>query len=294
MLKLKNREISPSTLAHLEGKQLSINQQVSFAQKIEMAGSFWDGKSDSRTGKEAFREIKARLTELCVGVGLCNYCEQNEASDIEHILPKSVFPERTFQWENYVLACKLCNTGFKLDKMYVFPDSQSLEVVLPERGEEPPSQDYAFIHIRDDDPEALLELSFDDFQFYPKFSRGTRAFEKARRTEEILELSSRPTLVWYRSQAFEYYSRLLEQYVQVKEANSFQALRDALPLDISFVEAALLDQEKDRILGSIRQKILKYGHPTVWREMMRQQAKWPNIQRLIEKAKETLSRWMMA
>ena len=49
----------------------------------------------------------------------CAYCESLVTvvshGDIEHITPKSIQPELTFEWENLTLACEVCN-GKKSNK----------------------------------------------------------------------------------------------------------------------------------------------------------------------------------
>lgn len=44
----------------------------------------------------------------------CAYCESKHLhvtyGDIEHVIPKSVEPERAFDWNNLTLACDICNT----------------------------------------------------------------------------------------------------------------------------------------------------------------------------------------
>jgi uncharacterized protein (TIGR02646 family) len=44
----------------------------------------------------------------------CAYCESKIShvtyGDIEHIAPKSVRPELTYEWDNLTLACDVCNT----------------------------------------------------------------------------------------------------------------------------------------------------------------------------------------
>lgn len=51
--------------------------------------------------------------------GLCCYCETRVATasyeEIEHRLPKSLFREGTFDWDNLHLSCRRCN-GHKLNK----------------------------------------------------------------------------------------------------------------------------------------------------------------------------------
>ncbi len=45
----------------------------------------------------------------------CAYCESKfrhvTYGDIEHIVPKSVSPEKTFEWVNLTVACDVCNTN---------------------------------------------------------------------------------------------------------------------------------------------------------------------------------------
>jgi uncharacterized protein (TIGR02646 family) len=47
--------------------------------------------------------------------GKCAYCESDPRhvsyGDIEHVLPKSGNIDRTFEWDNLTLACKVCNTN---------------------------------------------------------------------------------------------------------------------------------------------------------------------------------------
>jgi uncharacterized protein (TIGR02646 family) len=45
----------------------------------------------------------------------CAYCESKirhvSYGDIEHIVPKSIDPSRTYEWVNLTIACDICNTG---------------------------------------------------------------------------------------------------------------------------------------------------------------------------------------
>lgn len=41
------------------------------------------------------------------------YCSSNEPSQIEHYRPLSFFPERTFEYENYLWTCDICNRSHK-------------------------------------------------------------------------------------------------------------------------------------------------------------------------------------
>jgi len=41
--------------------------------------------------------------------GLCAYCERRDRGEVEHFRPKSKFPERVYQWTNWVFSCHWCN-----------------------------------------------------------------------------------------------------------------------------------------------------------------------------------------
>lgn len=229
---------------------------------------------------------------MCVGVEICNYCEQSEASDIEHILPNSLFPNKAFVWDNYLLACKKCNTTHKLDAMYVFNPANSANTVWVDRGTEPPTTDYAFIQPRLEDPMDWMELHFDDFLFWARspHAPGTRGFEKVERTLEILELNNRPNLVKYRREAFGNYKRLLREYVDVKGATNHKELENAVNGDPQVIPTAPFADEQHRLLDSIRNSILTGEHFTVWREMIRQRTSLPTrIQQLFQQAPEALT-----
>lgn len=61
--------------------------------------------------------------------GLCCYCESRildvDFGHIEHRMPKRVYPEDTYQWENLHLACTKCNNakGDKYDEKYPILDA---------------------------------------------------------------------------------------------------------------------------------------------------------------------------
>src|ERR1700679_2460550 len=114
MIQLPQQELDKKTAGELEKLQAEIDEMPDFAKRAEKAQSLWHSKG-GKAGLEAFVTIGAELYKMCVFFGVCNYCEQSEANDIEHIFPKSFFPGFTFLWTNYLLACKQCNSGLKLD-----------------------------------------------------------------------------------------------------------------------------------------------------------------------------------
>lgn len=292
MLHLTHRNLSAQSQNHLDARQADIDNKIPFDVKAKRAGSLWDAKTGSEAGSLAFTEIKDMLISMCIGVEICNYCEQSEASDIEHILPKSLFPDQAFRWTNYLLACKKCNTTHKSDAIYIFDPANSANAIWVERGTVPTTTDYAFIQPRLENPMEWMQLNLKDFLFYarPPHAPGTRGFEKVERTLEILALNNRSSLVKYRTDAFGNYKRLLREYVAVKNATTHQELENAVTGDPEVNHRANFVNEQQRILDALQNSIKTGEHFTIWREMIRQQNALPNlIQQLFQQAPEALT-----
>ena len=74
-----------------------------------------------------FQPVVENLRKLCGEGELCMYCSSNEPSQVEHYRPKSVFPERALEYENYLWACDICNRA-KSDRFP--PDTEAGESIL--------------------------------------------------------------------------------------------------------------------------------------------------------------------
>ncbi len=172
--------------------------------------------------------------------------------------------------------------------MFVFIPSGSEQSFKLEKGSEPTSHDLAFINPREEDPMNFLLLDLETLQFeahanHPIASRG---FTKVVNTVEILGLNDR-ALAHHRNNATRYYKGLLIEYVAAKKCENFEELigaihgRPKLDLSKSFLE------EKNRILNGITKAMFGGDHPTVWREMIRQQHLLPDeIKALFAQAPE--------
>lgn len=68
--------------------------------------------------KQGYRPAKKNL--LLIQGAYCGFCEtpfcDGSVADIEHKLPKSIFPTQALNWSNFVLSCKTCNSVFKNQK----------------------------------------------------------------------------------------------------------------------------------------------------------------------------------
>jgi len=63
--------------------------------------------------KEKYRHPQIKEAVIKETRGKCCYCESKVShvypGDIEHIKPKSIFPEFTFAWDNLAFVCSKCN-----------------------------------------------------------------------------------------------------------------------------------------------------------------------------------------
>lgn len=273
MISLNSDVISPTSQDFLSIKQDRINQEPTFEQKVTRATTLWIGKKGSNAGKQAFEEIFEKLLKMCVGLEICPYCENNEAIDIEHFFPKGLFPEKTFIWKNYLLACKKCNTTHKSDIFAVFNPSNSTIRFDIARRTVPPTMDALLINPREENPMDFLWLDIvgGTFQFTEiDTNEESRNFKKADYTIWLLKLNDRPALTSARRQAAKYYFSRLEIYRKIKKSTDFSQLENAIDDFISFDTAFSFTVEQSRILNAIKKDIQQYCHPTVWKELKRQ------------------------
>lgn len=292
MIHLNSKSLDDISIDHLKKVQKKITDEQSFEEQAKKANTKWDNKS-SGSGKSVFKNIKDTLIGMCVGLELCVYCEQNEATDIEHIYPKKLYPEKAFVWDNYVLVCGKCNTHYKSDKFKIFnPLNSSIdEDVTPARGVyiKPANYDALFINQREENPMDFLELDLvnKQFIFVEKHPPGTREYKKARYTKDLLGLNTRAALVASRKAAAKFYLSRLEKYVAVKNANDILELDEALnddSIDIEWNNS--FDIEKRRILEFIQTDILTYSHPSVLKELISQRNSLPKTNSLLNNAPE--------
>lgn len=263
MLQLASKNLSRSAsdrLAQLQGK---VDSEAAFDQKKKKAKSLWDDKTSSNIGATTFQEVHDTLGTMCVSVKICNYCEQNEANDIEHIYPKSLFPGQTFAWLNYLLACKQCNTAYKLDKFAVLDKHDDLCPVPG--GTEPSTQRGAFINPRTENPADYLILNLGSFKFDPMPGLGKADNHKAVKTLEVLQLNERDTLVEAREAAAKYFYQRMEMLSRILKANSTQEIDDILtPHDPDLNDSLSLEVLKANITAGFKNDIQKCQHPSVW------------------------------
>lgn len=296
MIQLVSENLLSATTAHLLTVQTEINGVAGFEPKVGKAKSKWVNKTSSLPGRSAFADIKAKLVLMCSGAEICVYCEHNEATDVEHIYPKRLYPSKSFVWGNYVLACAKCNTHFKKDKCSIFnpTGSTTAKDISPEIGayEDPGNEDILFINQRIENPMDFLELDFvgRTFSFIEKQAEGTREYLKGEYTKNLLGLNKRADLVEHRKAAYNYFKAALEKYIAVNATTAFAALELLLDSTIDVINThGVFADEKNKILEVIKQRIKIHNHPTVWKEMIRQRENLPTVKSLFQQAPEALA-----
>lgn len=295
MLKIISSTISPTTQTHLNNQQADINGQASYEEQVNRAATLWNGKEGSIPKKAAFLEIKAKLTENAVGEHYCNYCEHNEHSDIEHIYPKGLYPNKAFVWENYMWACKKCNSGLKLDKFKIFNPlgSSTIQDITPQHNPrtyvQPPNEDALLVNPRVDTPldYLFLDLNSGILIAHPNLT-APRDIERANYTLELLKIDIREGLKKARIIARKGFINSLKRYIIAKKATSFAELEECMEElhPVTFIDS--LEVEKTTTCSSIKADILTRNHPTVWKEMQRQHIQIPKLTKLFSQAPEAL------
>lgn len=252
-----DQTITPAkpTLDELLAYQQEVNLGLTFADKVDLAKALF-GKYNTKSNA-TFQVVKKRLKQLCSGGGRCNYCETSTGDEVEHIAPKTLYPEQCFSWANYLYACGTCN-GPKSNKHAVYrADTGALEHIrqpTKRKGQPdpvltaPPAGTAALINPRTEDPMAfaLLDLS-GSFMFAPLGAAGTRERERYEYTfNTVLHLNERESLRVERKHHYGHYKARLAQYVASRDGGTPQATLDVMVAELQ-----------------------KMGHPTVWREVVR-------------------------
>jgi hypothetical protein len=272
--------ISLNTQNILRSNQTDIDAQPDFSAKVARAKALWSTKISTHSKETAFKNVITTLKKAYYGEeGICQYCENNEGTDIEHIYPKGHFPERAFVFENYLWACSNCNTHYKKDTFSVFnPPGSDIEIVLtPRRGRNPlvpsvpPSDDGLIIHTRNDSPLDFLWLNFATFRFIVPRSKWGNSRDKKRIdwTRKYLGLN-RAYLVEVRSKIFDRYCDLLQRYVHIRNLLEAQLILSIPALYAHIYAGMSPTQIRVALLSKIQAHIQNEKHPTVWAEIKRQ------------------------
>lgn len=256
MLRLTDQPPSKQTLAELSRIQALVSGEAGFDARSKRAVALWKTKSSGKKTKAAFAEVKRQLGKMCAQVLRCSYCEDSMGDEIEHIWPKTLFPDRAFVWSNYCLACGPCN-GPKSNRFALFTGRGKAWLELDPK-KEPVGTAPLLLDPRVDDPTAFLMLDvLQTFAFVPRPGLSARELERAKFTIEVLGFN-RDVLCETRRVAARSYESFLNSYVTAAASHR----------------------------PDWRAHIERASHPTVWHELVRSSARLPAMKRLLMKAPE--------
>lgn len=265
MLHLKDKPLSQAAGSLLSKYQSSVNAKANFAEKAA-EGKRLFSQYNKKTNA-AFKVIRELLAEMSGGTVRCNYCEDSNANQVEHIYPKNFYPEKCFIWQNYCYACGPCNQP-KSDKFAIFQIPSGLEYNFENLAKDiqPPAGTALLINPRVDEPLDFLFLDTKSTFKFVAYQETPAEIRRADYTIEVLGLNSRSYLVRARKIAFDNFKSRLFEYVHKKEGGATKAALEPL-------------------IDSLKSE----HHQTVWREMIRQRSVHPELDDLFNRAPEALN-----
>jgi uncharacterized protein (TIGR02646 family) len=155
---------------------------------------------------------------MCSGLVRCGYCEDSRGHHIEHIWPKSWYPELTFVWTNFLFSCGFCNE--RKNASFALIREGALHKLVRQRGEPrspPPTGVAAIIDPRRENPLDYLEIDIaTTFAMTQRTGIDEISRLRADYTIELLELNDRQVLVEERAIACRNYSLRVREYATLE------------------------------------------------------------------------------
>ena len=264
MLRLVDPGIAVDIRAELAELQTKVSDAGDYASQVEAAARTWKAAS----GRSTMDEVRSRLALMCAGAKRCGWCEDSAAGEIDHIRPKSLYPERTFAWENYLLRCGSCNNKKGRRFAVLVGGTRFTDVTRRQRAaiRPPVEASPVLIDPRREDPLQYLHLDLADTFWFADHAGLSEIDQcRARYTIDLLRLN-RDELAEARREGYGNFRARLHEYRQCQaDGHSEDALRQ---------RAA---------------EILRSAHPTVWREMCRQWRTSDELQTLFGAVPEALT-----
>lgn len=264
MLHLDDPGINPPTAQGLGRYQAKVNAAGTFSNQLQVGKDLF--KKYNRSNNPVFRAVHRKLKEMCSGAQRCNYCEDSAGDEVEHIKPRSLYPERVFVWDNYLLSCGQCNRS-KGSRFSVIRQGRFIDVTHRPGStrRKSPTGCPVIINPRTEDPLAFFQLEIaETFLFLPMNDLPEIAKKRACYTIQVLKLN-RDVLLEARREAYGAYRARLSEYRTIQSHDAPQSRLDTL-----------------------RDAIKTTAHPTVWREMQRQQSDIAELRELFSDIPEAL------
>ena len=276
MIQLDRPVLSIKATNKLNVYQTIIDIQPGFPAQVTMAKT--DFPKKNVIGNKTFDEVKLGLIQMSSGAERCHYCEDSKADEVEHFLPKDVYPDQCYSWSNYFYSCGSCNG--KKDNNCAVIDTQNGQLINttpPKKNKTnplsplptpPPPGIQAFINPETEDPLIffLLDLQNGSFEFAELPDINSIDYKRAKYTLQTLRLNKRAFLRKARQQAYGDFKARLTEYIHHRN------------------QIAPISQ-----INKMIEEIKTHSHPTVWKEMVRQRFLIPQLQNLFNQAPEAIN-----
>ena len=238
-MKRVQRPALPSRVA-----QYLVRQQQKWAEKQSADApdmeAFWKSRRATRTVGQALKALQQAMgpTEPCM------YCVDNHGTDIEHFWPKGPYPEKAFDWDNWLLCCTECGRikGVK------FPLDAQQQPLL--------------INPTEEDPWACLDFDPDTGNLVPRFALSTNDWvPKGPATVALLQLDSREALAQRYQKTYQRLCRKVDDALVNPELDASAWVEDLLATDDHGLLSWCI-----RGAGQFRGQFnaLRQSHPQLW------------------------------
>lgn len=133
MRRLRRTALSPEESQWLCKQTAKIVAKPELARKAE-SDRLWTSAKQNQA-RNQLQRIQKKLQDMCSGLDRCMYCEDSQATAIEHFWPRNLSPQGTFVWENLLFACAHCNSN---EKRSQFPqDANGQPLLIDPTAEDP-------------------------------------------------------------------------------------------------------------------------------------------------------------
>ncbi len=153
MIQLPNLALPEEILEQLRVYQADIVGTFSEKQVLVKSNRVPGFATRNKPNNSTFKVI--RECEMCGFV-------DSVADEVEHIFPKDLFPDKCYEWLNYLYACGQCN-GPKNNKFALFVENGEMLVLSP--LVEPPQGTSVLINPRIENGMDFCRLNLKSFHF---------------------------------------------------------------------------------------------------------------------------------
>lgn len=209
MRKVQRPTASTDILKYLAKKEAAV-AAAKLAGKLDIDAIWKGARQTKKVGEQALGLLQGAMGAR----QRCMYCLDSHGSDIDHFWPKSPYPERAFQWDNWLLCCTECGRikGTK------FPLARNGRPLL--------------VNPFNEDPWRHLDFDVDTGNLTARYVKALKAYSpKGVATVEALDLNVREAMAAGYRGTFRRLSSEVERALAAPQFPTTQLLPDLLLAD---------------------------------------------------------------